>query len=453
MSVRSWRCWSVWAAAALAVLFWLGGCRKKVQADLVIVSPHNKSIQVEFEQAFRDWHKETHRTDVVFEWREVGGTTLITRFLLNQYEGGAGTSGIDLYFGGGGPDHEMLAAKGLNVPVQLPEEIMAQLPQDIRGVPQYDAQGRWYAAAVSCFGILYNRKLLDERKLPVPRTWDDLATARMYGQVSAADASQSGSARAAYEMIVQSAPDWPAGWAKLVKIFGNCRRFTGGASDVVRDVADGDVLAGAAIDFYAYNRMAQAKEGELAFALPAETAAFTPDPISMLQGAPHPAMAQRFVEFVLSERGQSLWCLPAGTPGGPKTHTLRRQPIRRDMYTKYKGKMIEPLVDVFEVDFVLDQKAHEIRVGQLHGPLMKAAALDSREELAKAWKVVLNAGRTPKGQQLMKEFVALPADLADKETALATAVKLSGDERKAREITNAWQRFFRDKYNRIIEQK
>jgi ABC-type Fe3+ transport system substrate-binding protein len=436
----------------LAVLGCAAGCRKKARADLVVISPHNPNIQREFEQAFRAWHKAEHGSGVTFEWREVGGTTSITRFLINQYEG-SDTSGIDVYFGGGGPDHRKLTRKGITVPVKLPDEIMRQIPADIRGVPQHDPDGRWHAAAVSCFGILYNAKLLAAKGLPVPKTWDDLADPRMYGQISAADASQSGSAKAAYEMIVQSAPDWPQGWAKLLKIFGNCRRFTGGASDVISDVADGDVLAGAAIDFYAYNQMAASEPGELGFALPPETAAFTPDPISLLKGAPHEPMASKFIEFVLSEQAQALWCLEAGTPNGPKTHTLRRQPIRRDLYETYKGKMVKPLVNVYEVDFELDRQAHDVRVANLYSRLMKAAVLDSREQLARAWKVILDAGDTPKARQLTDQFVALPPNLTDRETALATARRLSGDKKKAQEIVNRWQQFWRDKYNSIIRQQ
>lgn len=87
----------MWGVAVACAALALGGCRKKPQPDLVIVSPHNKKIEAEFEQAFRAWHKEKFGSDVKLEWRDVGGTTTTTKYLLNQYAR-SDSSGIDVYF-------------------------------------------------------------------------------------------------------------------------------------------------------------------------------------------------------------------------------------------------------------------------------------------------------------------------------------------------------------------
>ena len=312
---------------------------------------------------------------------------------------------------------------------------------------EYDQNGYWYGTAVSCFGILYNARLLKENHLPLPATWDDLAEPDLYGRIEAADASQSGSARTAYEMIIQSAPDWPTGWGKLLRIFGNCKKFTGGASDVTNDVAFGEVLAGAAIDFYAYDQIA-ANGDDLGFVAVAGSTAFTPDPISMLKDAPHPELARRFIEFVLAAEGQALWCLPPGAPGGPAKFPLYRQPIRKDIYARYAGKMLPCLLDPFAKagKFQLDQQAAEVRIGSILGPLMKAAATENDQSLHSAWKKVIAAGR-PEG--MVREFIALPPDLATPAALTATA-KIITDP-KARELTTGeWLKFFRDKYDRLL---
>jgi len=430
------------AAVALAA----GGCKKKVEADLVLVSPHSKQIEAEFERDFRAWHKEKFGADVTVQWVDVGGSTACTQYLIRRY-GRADTSGIDLYFGGGGPDHKLLTAKGLTVPVTLPTDVLAAIPATITGVRQYDPQGRWHGAAVSCFGILYNAKLLKDHNIPIPKTWSDLAAPAMFGRIAAADATQSGSARAAYEMIIQSAANWLVGWEKLLKIFANCKRFTGGASEVVRDVANGEVLAGAAIDFYAYGQIALAGD-VLGFTLVRGTTAFTPDPICLLKGAPHPEMARRFIEYVFTARAQKLWCLPAGAPDGPKTHPLYRQPIRRDVYEKCAGRMLPMLVNPFEFtpNFRLDEAKAGIRISRLLGPLMKAAAKDSRTQLSAAYKAILDAGSPA---DLRRQFAALPPDLASEDIALKTAKRLT-DPAEADEITAKWQRYFRTKYEDII---
>lgn len=441
-------------AAALAAS---GGCRKKPQADLALLSPHNKNIEQEFETGFRAWHRQAYGRDVRLEWRDVGGTTSATQFLVNTHARG-GSSGIDVYFGGGAPDHRLLASKGILQAVTLPEETLANLPKAIGGVAQYDEQGRWYGAAVSCFGILYNAQLMRQAGLPEPRAWDDLARPAMFGKLSAADATQSGSARAAYEMIIQSEPSWPAGWGKLLRIFANCKRYTGGASEVVNDVANGDVLAGTAIDFYAYDQMASSGEA-LGFAIVRGTTAWTPDPVALLADAPHPEMGKRFIEFVLSPRGQALWCLPPGTPDGPARSPLYRQPVRQDVYEACKGKMLPPLVNPFELSgqFQLNEDIAGIRIGRILAPLMQAAALENREKLAAAWKAMIAAGATQPAAggaeagaatTLMAQFVALPPELATEAALRETAQKLS-DPRQAELLTTSWTRFFAEKYDRI----
>ena len=438
-----------WAPVLMAVLAAsaISGCKKKVEADLVIVSPHDKQIESEFERAFRAWHQQKFGKEVKLLWRDIGGTTSITRFLVNQY-GSSDTSGIDVYFGGGAPDHRFLTAKGITQKIDLPQELLDKLPETIGRVRQYDPEHRWFGAAVSCFGIVYNAKLLRDNQLPLPKTWDDLAAPALYRRVAVADATQSGSARAAYEMIIQSEPDWPAGWAKLLKILANCKVFTGGASEVPEKVGDGEVLAGTAIDFYAFKTIA-VRGDDVGFAIVSGTAAYTPDPISVLRGAPHPETARRFVEFVLSRQGQALWCLPAGAPDGPAKHPLYRLPVRRDVYEAYQGKMLAPLTNPFvhTGTFKLDEQSASIRISRLLGPLMKASALDSREQLSKAWKAVIDAGQPA---ELVKEFTALPGNLAEEKTALETA-KLLADKRQQEAITSEWQRYFRDKYDRIIQ--
>jgi len=449
-------------AAGLFALAAAGGCSKKAEEadeaaplpsappespELVLVSPHNREIEEEFERAFRLWHQRNHGSDVRFDWRDVGGTTTCTDFLISQYARSE-SSGVDVYFGGGAPDHRRLAGRGLLLPARLPEEVLRSLPETIGGIRQYDPRGRWHGAAVSCFGIFYNKRMLAMWKLRAPKTWDDLARPEMFQRIAAADATQSGSARAAYEMILQSAADWPTGWRKLLMIWGNCRRFTDGASDVVNDVTSGDVAAGAAIDFYAYKRMAGGG-GDLGFAIVPGTTAFTPDPISLMKGAPHETVARRFMAFVLSVEGQQLWCLPPGVEGGPARHALYRQPIRPDVYRDQAGRMLDVLVDPFEHvgSFQYDEQAASVRIGRLIAPLMQAAALDNKESLRRAWKAVLDAGR-PKA--LLGRFGALPPDLADEQKALATARTLSDTAARLAALRR-WQAFFARQYEGVLE--
>jgi hypothetical protein len=68
---------------------------------LVLLSPHWKGIEDEFERAFKAHHlRETGRT-VEFEWLDVGGTSEVLRFIRSEFNNKPAGIGIDVFFGGG----------------------------------------------------------------------------------------------------------------------------------------------------------------------------------------------------------------------------------------------------------------------------------------------------------------------------------------------------------------
>ncbi len=52
---------------------------------LVVITPHNESIQAEFGRAFRVHMREAHGREVVIDWRQPGGTSEIARFLRSEF--------------------------------------------------------------------------------------------------------------------------------------------------------------------------------------------------------------------------------------------------------------------------------------------------------------------------------------------------------------------------------
>ena len=85
--------WIILAAAAMVALPFLFR-RPSVQDQwargdpvLVIVSPHNEAIREEFGRAFSAWHAARHGRPVKVDWRVIGGTTEIMRYLASEYVG------------------------------------------------------------------------------------------------------------------------------------------------------------------------------------------------------------------------------------------------------------------------------------------------------------------------------------------------------------------------------
>ena len=136
---------------------------------------------------------------------------------------------------------------------------------------------------------------------------------------------------------------WQEGLFLVQAIGANARYFTDSASKVPIDVSVGDAAVGMLIDFYgrAQSEVVRGPNGELHmnYVTPVGGSSVSCDPISLLRGAGEPTesaatpeentrrrVAVRFIEYVISEEGQKLWCYKVGTPWGP---AHRRRPGRR----------------------------------------------------------------------------------------------------------------------------
>jgi ABC-type Fe3+ transport system substrate-binding protein len=423
---------------------------------LVAISPHNGNIQNEFAWAFSLHHAVEYGQKVAIEWRDVGGGgSTIEQYLYNVYAR-SDTSGIDILWGGGDQTFVKLAPRNILQPLTLSEDSRRNIPADFGGLRMYDEQFRWVGSALSGFGFIYNAGMLKRCRIAPPTTWDDLADPRFADLVILADPKQSSTAAVMCEMIVQSAPTWPEGWAKLLGVLGNAKRFADSGGAAANAPVLGEALISTCVDFYGVNRVAEAPE-ELLYVSPHGQTAFTPDPIAILKNPPSPVLAQRFVDFVLSRRGQALWALRVGETDGPIRSPLGREPIRPDVYKAYAGKMLPWIVNPYEAGAALrlDVAARDIRSGVLKN-LITAAALDNRDDLRAARRRLIQTGFEP---ARLAEFNRLPDNVATRE-ALAAVAKIieradkDKDPEAVREmdrILTEWSAFFRQKYRKVAE--
>jgi len=438
-ALRAWAC----LIAALAA----PSCREPVarEADpdtLVVISPHDEAIREEFTIAFEKAEREAG-FEGRLRWQPARGTGNILKLLESEFSAArqGRPVGIDVLFGGGPPAFEKARKSGFLEPVEVDPALLEAFPERWGGIAYRDPGGSWYGATVNGFGILFHRKGHRERGWPEPRAWADLAHPRYAGSVELADATVSGSAQAAYEMILQQ-HGWERGWPLLHRIGANASSFPRSGSDVVRDVSAGQVLAGMTIDFYAYTQIDHVGDDVLGFNAPRGGTAYTPDPIAVLRGTPRRAMAVRFVEFVLSERGQRLWASPVGARHGPVKNALFRPPILPALYGPGEKIVIrsDPYGD--SEGFTLDEKMFERR-SRLIGPLLKVSCIQLKEPLRRAWEAVR---ANPGDARLSELFDALPFSEAE---GLAHADALS-DPITVEKLEESWYRFFKGNYQEIV---
>ena len=183
---------------------------------LVVISPHDMDIQKEYERAFSIYHALNYGERVEIEWRDVGGgSTAILRHLRNLYEN-SDRSGIDIVWGGGDYNFQKMADEGILQKMHISDDTLSNIPYTFSGLKMYDSKKYWCGSAISGFGFLFNARLLERLNVSPPARWEDLGEKRFYGLVGLADPTQSGSAAASYEMIVQSGGNWQQGFQHIV---------------------------------------------------------------------------------------------------------------------------------------------------------------------------------------------------------------------------------------------
>jgi len=373
------------------------------EKSLTIVCVHTDTIRYEFERAFSRWTAEEHGFTVKIDWLDLGGTTQTTKAVLDKFKQRPDGIGIDIFFGGGVDPFLEMSRRGLLEPVELPPEVLDPIPQSFSGMDIYDADHRWFGAALAGFGIMFNRPVLDMLHLPEPYEWADLGRPEYFTWVASADPRQSGSMHAMYEIILQ-AYGWEKGWRVVASLGANCRGFTSQASDVPKDVSAGEAAAGMAIDFYALQAVAEVGGGRLEFRLPEKLTVVNPDAVAVLKGAPHPDVARLFIEFVLSERGQKLWILRPGTPGGPTKYLLARLSVIPGLAKRYPDDAFVTL-DPYRFGGIQLDSELTSRRWRILNDLLGACIIDVHGELAAAWKRLRHL---PPGDRRREQLFAVP---------------------------------------------
>lgn len=196
----------------------------KADDVLVIITPHNEAIRHEFGLAFARWYEKRTKRTVGVDWRVIGGTREIARFLEGEYvasfrnywtntlkrpwsnavqgafhhrrlpadasaeEKSARDAflksdvacGIDLFFGGGTYDCIRQAQAGRLVESRIftshPQWFEPEvIPYEFAGEVYGDDGHRWLGTVLSRYGLVFNRDALKHRHIePPPQQWEDL---------------------------------------------------------------------------------------------------------------------------------------------------------------------------------------------------------------------------------------------------------------------------------------
>ncbi len=396
----------------------------------------------------------------------------------------------------------------------LTDEELAPLGDGIIGADRlFDPEQYWIGTALSSFGIVFNRELMEDAGFKKdPTSFSDLTNPNLAGLVALADPRQSGSFTTTIDMVISSFV-WKAGavggwsdllaqkggldkaraaghgdeideawrqaWRALREMTANARYFASASTKPPLDVSQGEAAAGLAIDFYGKSQ-AQAilkpgqrpEDGRVGYVDPLGESNYDADPVTILTGAPNFELAQEFVRFCLTKEAQALWqFLPGdatvpkrvdGKPMGPAKHALRRLPVRRDMY---EPPYFEHFVDKVK-PFERAPKTPPVGWRNAIAVMMPAFSVDVLEEQHAAWEVLRrcrkdNAFPRETLGRMEELFYAFPkTKLPDGReleftptdyAAIAAAWRSSTSAgRLKQDFLLAYTKFFRENYREVV---
>ena len=210
----------------------------------------------------------------------------------------------------------------------------------------FDADGHYYSTKLITTGIMYNTQAAMK-----PTSWKDLEKPEAKGLVTMPSPLTSGAAL----IHAQTLAAVPAlGWDYYKALKDNGAIAAGGNGAVLKSVASGEKAYGVVVDYMPIRE--KAKGAPIEFVFPSEGVSAVTEPVGILAHTKHADAAKKFVDYVLSTKGQEGFvklgyiparndvALPAGFPARDQIKVLPLNPAEA---LKNSEKDLKTFSDIF----------------------------------------------------------------------------------------------------------
>ncbi|MEG0852759.1 MAG: ABC transporter substrate-binding protein [Angelakisella sp.] len=205
-----------------------------------------------------------------------------------------------------------------------------------------DPDDKWIGESPLPMVIFYNKQLLDKQKLPIPKSWEDLAKPEYKGQIAYCLPSKSGSAYTQLVTMILGKGGKEAGWDFIKKLYANLDgKMVDSSSKCHKMVKDGEFAIGLTLEKAAVKYT----EDYVGFVYPEDGTSAVPDGVCLVKGAPNEANAKLFIDYVTSAECQERQAKDWG-----------RRPVRNDIPV---AEGMPKLADIKLVDYDFDWAANE----------------------------------------------------------------------------------------------
>ena len=206
----------------------------------------------------------------------------------------------DIWFGGTGDPHLILAEEGLSVEYK-PTALNELQPWAIK---QYDsAKGRSIGIYSGAIGFGFNSELLAQKKIPAPTCWADLIKPAYKGEIQVANPNSSGTAYVVIATLIQLMGEDKA-FDYLKQLHQNINAYARSGTGPIKAVARGETALSLS---FVHDAVTEKNAGfPVGYNTPCEGTGFEIGSMSIIKGARNLAQAQRFYNWALTPEAQKL---------------------------------------------------------------------------------------------------------------------------------------------------
>ncbi len=286
------------------LLLLLAGCSRQVRTPVVVYSPHGKELLSDFQRRY-----EADHPDQEVRWLDMGSQDAYDRIRTERDNPQA-----DVWWGA--PMLTFVRAEREGLLQQYVPTWDTTVPAD-----EKSRNGFWYGTFLTPEVILYNAHAVDSAA--APHDWNDLLEPRWKGKIIIRSPLASGTMRIVFGALidrelartgsVESGFDW------LRRLDASTKVYAADPTQLYLKIAREEGLV-TVWDLPDVVVTAQTYGYPFAYTLPASGTPVITDCIAIVKGAPHPAEARAFYEYVTS--------IPSLTLQATK---FARIPARRDI--------------------------------------------------------------------------------------------------------------------------
>lgn len=291
----------VWVALLLVIL--VGGqtiAAKDVLRMYTALDPNEAKVYIEaFEKD----------TGIDVEWVRLSAGEVLTRLRAE-----ANNPQVSMWFGG--PSQEFIAARDLGLLTPYASPVGKPfLEGNLR-----DPNNYWSGFYFGAIGFGSNTEFFEERNLPYPTSWQDLLRPELRNNISLAYPYTSGTAYTVLATLVQLMGEEEA-FAYWDKLSPNIHHYNSSGSACVTQAGLGEIAVGIAFSHDVIVKGVD-KGYPVKLTFPEEGTGYEIGAMALVKGGQEHDLAKRFIDWMLSKKGQDLMKVWFRIPLNPEAEVV-----------------------------------------------------------------------------------------------------------------------------------